>query len=303
MAHKTVTVILYGADRQLWTGPAARMFVRDLNSGELRLLADKPITHSTVEITLQNLPFDTGQIYGLSIEADGHRTASQLIRRLSFLREVNGRRIERDHTIFRIMMVPEQAVSSDLGTGYGRLVARGSFLVHFWTVDRYQGLSVPEKMAFLNLEAKLRETYIGHDSLSSFVSGMRAADSDRLFLLVRSDLKALVERSADFASAGGHGVPENHPDFPACPDSWKHTAFEFGNIQLSFSATTEPAGTPVQNCFSLDTDIDLERGLLHAGEWLDNNVLHPGQKTDQTFVYPLLFAQGILPDYTLKQAT
>src|SRR5713101_5934377 len=102
MADKTVTVILYGADRQLWTGPAARLFVRDLNSGALRLLAQRDITHSTVEIKLQNLLFDTGQIYGLSIEANEHRTASQLIRRLSFLRQVDGQQIERDNTIFRL---------------------------------------------------------------------------------------------------------------------------------------------------------------------------------------------------------
>ena len=194
--------------------------------------------------------------------------------------------------------------SSDLVGGYGRLVALGSALPGFFTEDQYNDLSAAQQMAFLNIEVKLRETYVGHDSLLSYVTGMRAADSDRLFLLVRSELKPLIERSADFASAAGHGVPTNHPDFPACPDSWKHTRFEFGNVQLSFSTETEPWPTDVetpQSCFALDTDIDLERGILHVGEWLDNNVINPGKKTDQTLVYALLFAQGFLPVYTLDQ--
>jgi len=56
------------------------------------------------------------------------------------------------------------------------------------------------------------------------------------------------------------------------------------------------AGTQV---FSVDADIDLERGLGHVFEFLDNHLLHPGKKTDQTLVYALLFSQGIIPDYTL----
>ena len=69
---------------------------------------------------------------------------------------------------------------------------------------------------------------------------------------------------------------------------------------MSFAASPEtwPAGSSSQS-FSVDVDIDLERGIKHWAEWLDNNVLNPGQKTDQTLVYVLLYSQGILPAYTL----
>jgi hypothetical protein len=46
-------------------------------------------------------------------------------------------------------------------------------------------------------------------------------------------------------------------------------------------------------------DIDLGRGLAHAKEWLENNVFRPGHKTNQALVYAQLYAQGILPQYTL----
>jgi hypothetical protein len=49
----------------------------------------------------------------------------------------------------------------------------------------------------------------------------------------------------------------------------------------------------------VDADIDLERGLLHVAEFLDNKI-HPSKKTNQTLVYALLFSQGIIPDYTLN---
>ena len=46
-------------------------------------------------------------------------------------------------------------------------------------------------------------------------------------------------------------------------------------------------------------DIDLGRGLAHAKEWLENNVFKPGHRTNQALVYALLYAQGIIPRYTL----
>jgi hypothetical protein len=54
--------------------------------------------------------------------------------------------------------------------------------------------------------------------------------------------------------------------------------------------------------FSIDADIDLERGLAHVFEFLDNHLLRPNKKTDQTqvYAYALLFSQGIIPDYTLN---
>jgi hypothetical protein len=56
---------------------------------------------------------------------------------------------------------------------------------------------------------------------------------------------------------------------------------------------------PDKQVFSLDVDIDLERGLAHVGEWLDNKI-HPGKKTNQTLVYTLPFLQAVTPYYALE---
>lgn len=156
-------------------------------------------------------------------------------------------------------------------------------------------------MALLNIEAKLRDTRVDGVSLLSFVEGVRYVAVDRLFLFVRSELKQLVEDASEFASAPGHDAPEGTPvALPAHRDSWKHRRFGAGNLQLSFSKTSEPLpGHPGKQVFSVDADIDLEKGLLHVFEWLDNKLLHPKKKTDQTQVYALLFSQGIIPNYTL----
>jgi len=122
---------------------------------------------------------------------------------------------------------------------------------------------------------------------------------DRLFLLVDASLKDRVARAADFGGAPGHGAPDI-PGAPAHPDSWKHRRFAEGNVQLSFSAETELLpGRPGAPVHSVDVDIDLGRGLAHVVEYLDNNVFRRGHKTDQALIYGLLYAQRILPLYTL----
>ena len=153
-------------------------------------------------------------------------------------------------------------------------------------------------MAFLNIEAKLRETVIDGAPLMSFVRGVRHVAVDRVFLLFDAGLKARMPRASDFAGAPGH--PARRRRFPICPahpDSWKHTRFAEGNVQLSFSkdAMPLPGGDPASLVHSADVDIDLGRGLAHAKEWLENNVFRPGHKTNQALVYALLYAQGILP--------
>jgi hypothetical protein len=199
------------------------------------------------------------------------------------------------------MILPTRPTPLNLSEGYQNLVALGSTLARFYSEREYEDLKPAQQMAFLNMEAKLRETYIGHTDLLSYVAAVRGVEADRLFLFVESRLKDIVDRSADFAAAAGHSAPSHHPDFPACPDSWKHTRFEFGNIQLSFSAVTRPGPAAGQDCYAIDTDIDLARGFGHVGEWLDNNLIRRGQKTSQTMIYALLFAQGILPVYRLTQ--
>jgi hypothetical protein len=188
-----------------------------------------------------------------------------------------------------------------LTEAYRKLVEAGSAFTRFYSEADFADLDPLRQMALLNIEAKLRETSIGNDSLLSFVRDIRGVERDRLFLLVESRLKDAVDRSADFAASPGHPAPEGYPDLPPFPDSWKHTRFEFGNIQLSFAKRTQPLGPSATDCYAVDADIDLVRGVAHVGEWLENNVLRRGRKTDPTFVYALLFAQGIYPAYTLRQ--
>jgi hypothetical protein len=202
------------------------------------------------------------------------------------------------------MLVPHRPSSSDLDQGYERLRDRGSPMVADTTglsQALYRQLKPAAQMALLNIEAKLRETQVNGAPLLTFVEGLRHVEVDRLFLFLRSGLKQIIEASSEFVSAPGHPAPDDTPvALPSHPDSWKHRRFGAGNVQLSFSKAAEalPGGSGNQ-VFSVDADVDLERGLGHVFEWLDNHALHPGKKTDQSQVYALLFSQGIIPDYTL----
>ena len=314
MANKRLTVIVYGADRKLWQSNNATLRVTRFDSHEIEALLIRseegarrrknvPLIGSTIEISL-DLHFDAGQIYGLQVTAPRHRPVGQLINRGTFLRQEGSETIEREDAILRLMLVPRNPESSNLDSGYGRLVNSGSPFVQPNTgisENEYLSLSPDaRKMAFLNIEAKLRATRVGGAPLLSYVTGIRHTAVDRLFLMMRPESKSLVEVSADFASAPGHGKPSEAPELPSHPDSWKHKMFPAGNLQLSFANSAEnwPRDSATQS-FSVDVDIDLEQGIKHWGEWLNNNVLHPGKKTDQTFVYALLYSENILSAYTL----
>jgi len=214
------------------------------------------------------------------------------------LREEGGHQIELDNAIFQLMVIPENPRSFDLNEGYERLVAEGSPTVtgpEPWPEEKYRDMGRPEKMAFLNIDAKVRDTRISALPIRSFVQGVRDVAPARVFLFVRPELKDLVAGSSDFSPAQGH---------PGHPDSWKHKKFGAGNLQLSFAGTTTTLPSDSnKRVYSVDADIDLERGLLHVAEWLDNELFHPDQKTDQTLVYALLFSQGIIPRYTLSPET
>jgi hypothetical protein len=301
---KAITLIILRADRKLWTGGPVRLQVTDMRQG-LKVLHNKPLAAGshTVLINL-DLLFNAGQVYGISIDAEAHRSAWQLIKRQSFIRDEGGTKIEIDDMTMRLMLVPEKPTSSDLEAAYDQLKAAASPLVAENTglsKNDYLDLEPAAKMALLNIAAKLRETRINGASLLSFVQGLQHVSVDRLFLLTRPELKQLVKSSSEFASAPGHKAPKNLPVLlPAHPASWKHTRFGAGNLQLSFSKDSQPLpGDEAKQVFSVDADIDLERGLLHVGEWLDNKV-GKIRKTDQTLVYGLLFSQGITPDYTLQ---
>ena len=302
MIEKRVTVILYGSDRNLWSGGPLQIKVTDLfAAGGPKVLSSGKTEASTVELRLQ-LPFDAGQLYGLTFSTPRHRPAWQILRRLDFIRMPD--QVEVDDLVLRLMIVPDSPGTTDVPGGLERLTQIASpFAAPGMGIDAslFQRLDVAAKMAFLNVEAKLRETVIDGAPLMSFVRAVRHVAVDRLFLLFDSGLKPRMARAVDFAGAPGHGAPKEPAGLPDHPDSWKHTRYAEGNIQLSFSADAEPlpGGGPASLVHSADVDIDLGRGLAHAKEWLENNVFRPGHKTSQALVYAQLYSQGILPQYTL----
>jgi hypothetical protein len=302
VTEKRVTVILYGSDRNLWNGGSLQIRVVDLfAAGGPKQLTSGKTDAATVELRLQ-LPFDAGQLYGLTFSAARHRPAWQILRRLDFIRTRD--QVEADDVVLRLMLVPDSPGTTDVAGGLERLVQLASpFAAPGTGVDAaaFGRLDVAAKMAFLNIEAKLRETIIDGAPLMSFVRGVRHVAVDRAFLLFDAALKPRMLRAVDFAGAAGHGAPKEPAGLPDHPDSWKHTRFAEGNVQLSFSADPMPfAGAGSASLVhSADVDIDLGRGVAHAKEWLENNVFKPGHKTSQALVYAQLYAQGILPQYTL----
>ena len=304
MSTKAITLIILRADRKLWSGGRARLQVTDMRAG-LKVLHNKSLAAGSHTILINlDLLFNAGQVYGISIDADGHRSAWQLVNRQSFIREEGQTKVEVDGMTMRLMLVPDKPSSSDLEAAYDQLKASASPLVadkSGLSKNAYRALEPAAKMAMLNLDAKLRETRINGASLLSFVQGLRHVAIDRLFLLTRPELKQMVKSSSEFASAPGHKAPKNVPmPLPPHPASWKHTRFGAGNLQLSFAENSQPLpGDASRQVFSVEADIDLERGLLHVAEWLDNKV-GKIRKTDQTLIYALLFSQGITPNYTLS---
>ncbi|MEO5896975.1 MAG: M15 family metallopeptidase [Vicinamibacterales bacterium] len=300
--EKRVTVILYASDRSLWTGATLQVTVTDLfASAGPRIVFRGKTDVSTVELRL-DLPFDAGQVYAVAFSAPQHRPAWQFVRRQDFIRAPE--QIEKDDLILRLMLVPDQPGTTDVGEGYARLLQAGSPLAAPDTgidASAFGGLDSAAQMAFLNIESKLRETTIDGAPLLSFVRAVRHVAVDRVFLSFDAALKARMPRAPEFAGAPGHPAPKTMPDLPPHPDSWKHTRFAEGNLQLSFSGEAEPNadGGSAALVHSADVDIDLGRGLAHAKEWLHNNVFEPGHKTNQALVYAMLYAQGILPAYTL----
>lgn len=92
---KTITLILHRADRKAWEGGPTTLEVKD-PSQKSKFKPKKLAAGShVIEVNLE-LPFDAGQVYAISVHADGHRAAWQLFKRRFFLREQGGIRIEVD---------------------------------------------------------------------------------------------------------------------------------------------------------------------------------------------------------------
>src|ERR1044071_6224039 len=173
MADKTVTLILLQADRELWAGEGVRLQVTDLSGSPLKILFDQKMAPGSHTILMNlDLHFDAGQVYGISVDVKKHRSAWQLINRRTFIRQTGGAEVEVKDHIMRLMLVPRQPSSSDLDAGYKRLLDRGSPVVAANTglaEAAYLDLKNAAKMAFLNIEAKLRSTRLGGVPLLSFV--------------------------------------------------------------------------------------------------------------------------------------
>ena len=292
MITKRLDVMVHGGNRQLFTGPGLRCSVVDIFNRQRRLVDGRSVP-SLFTLDL-DLPFDGPQVYGLLIEATGCRPGWHLISHEDFLRPEGDRPIERDEAILRVLLTPTRSEPVDLAGAHARLVARSSPFVGANGIDAAALAALPPAaaMVFLNIEAKLRATTVDGRPLLSFVAGIERVAVDRVFLLMRSTAKALVDASAQFAGAAGHK--------PLHLDSWKHRLFAHGNVQLSFTRETVSTAT---DCHSVDVDIDLEQGVGHAFEWLRNNVFERGHKTDQASVFALLFDQNVLPEYTLAAVT
>ena len=234
MSQKRATVIVYRSDRKLWADGPLKCRVIDLFGGSgPRVLIARSIP-PVVELDL-DLPFDSMQAYGISVDAAGHRSGWHVLTRRSFLRQEGSGQRETDATMVRPMLVPSDAEPSNLATAFRGLETQGSPFAIFGS-QRFEALrQVARKLAFLNLEAKLRETRIGTRSLLSFVRDVREVSVDRVFLFMAAELESLIEDSPEFSAAPGHDAPSDFPGLPEHPDSWKHTRFEFGNLQLSFS--------------------------------------------------------------------
>lgn len=299
MAQKKITLLLYGADRELWSGGACTLTITKVEPGNAKEVHRQKVDSgkTTIEFTLKGVEFDRQQSYLFVVTTARHRPAWYAVSHETFLRPGSGGTIEVDEAFLRLLLVPRKTEPIDLEEAYGQMLQASSNFVTRpgLSRERYETLSQEASMALLNIEAKLRGTRIGGNPLLSHVQAVRQVEVDRLYLYLDTDAKRLIEESGDFADAAGHPATA---DLPEHPDSWKHKFFPVGNVQLSFSKEPEPLNGVL--VYSVDVDIDLDRGIRHVTEWLDNNVFKKN-KTDQTRVYALLYSQGITPYYKLRQ--
>src|SRR5262245_11367100 len=157
MLQKRLTTILYGSDRNLWQGGPLSLQVSDIFAPRgPRRLYEGEVSESTVELRL-DLPFDADQMYGVTFSAPHHRPAWRFIRRQDFIGTID--RVEHDELILRLMLVPDVPGTTDLANALTRLqdsaspfAATGSGIGK----TKFEGFDVATKMAFLNIEAKLR---------------------------------------------------------------------------------------------------------------------------------------------------
>ena len=309
-----INLDLRGADRQPWQSGRVTLILRRFDMGGFtdewfptpQGARDRLVcANNWFPLELhRDLAFSRGEVYDLiATAADHHQNNWQLTRR-SFDR--TGGRTALD---LQIILIPKRPPSSpDLHNGFNQLAALNSPLVvgtNGLSSAQYGNLDMRKKMALLNLEAKLRATEIDGSHLIDSVTGLQvfpgppsspAVEPDRIYVTMDSAVKDALEdpylrEAAQFESAeAGHSARHG---LVAHPHGWKQRTFPRGNLHLSFSAR------PINNNseYSVDVDIDLERGNRHFGEVVTN--VATGHQTNQAIVYSLLYTQGIVTAYTL----
>ena len=300
MASHKIILDLRGADRESWNNGTVSLTLRKFGLGGLREWERVVISTTTDEFPVdieEDLTFNRGEDYYLDVKAPNHHRNYWILNRHHFSED--GAEIQR--ATLKMILIPKRIPSStNLRGGFNKLEALNSpFVQQPDGISRkeYEALTVPAQMALLNFEAKLRATEIACEPLINSVTGLVRTglaevpdvDPDRIYVEMKERVKTALRdrkkrRAAQFTCAKlGH---KGHPH------SWKQQAFPRGNLQLSFSEY------PIdifdgESLYSVDVDIDLERGNRHAPEVLF------GGTTNPAIVYSLLYTQGICPPYTL----
>lgn len=161
----------------------------------------------------------------------------------------------------------------------------------------YHGLPTIAKAGLLNLFAKMRSTVSGGRTVWSFVGDVYRVRGDRIFANVALDFRDHIKTATvakEFAKADSslHRPP---PGFEAA-DSFKHSQFHSGVLQLTYFAAT---AAPLR--FRVDADIDDAGGIGHVFQVL-RNFLTSGDTHPYDIHQILTFHQLIDPGYALVPA-
>ena len=293
MTEKHLTVILYGSDRNLWNGAPVQVRVTDVFAqGGPKPLHQGRVAGATVDLRL-DLPFDAGQIYGVDFSAPGHRPAWQLVRRSDFLRMPE--EIEGPDAILRLMLVPDKPGIRDLSQGFQRLAQRGSPVAAAGAgldEDDYQELEPANRMALLNIEAKLRETFVDSAPVLSFVKAVRHVAVDRSWddespraakpRVPKSAKRRPYERwsrasarasATPTSSAHGHGGP--HPRVDAA-----HVLTRTLRLHLRRPSVAGVDELELGNVQAFGRGLEITRQLVQLRDEPASELIHLGERVD-----------------------
>ena len=289
----TLSVSVFNAARQLWTGPQVRLVLTDpFTASGNKKLVDKTLKKGTNQILLEGVPADAGQRYALFVDADKHR--SHAVFPVKPLPDAS--------TPINIMLAPNDPAPNFSAFNYKELqlrspqfhdaLAQGVSESDFLGLAKSDGkFGLVRMAAALNIESKLRATALKQGKAVDYLRAVRNLDScerDRIKAEVAANMPSNVRGLKTFTELNEDLNELNHKGFPV---SFKEKV-AFCSLQLSF------AKRAINGTLSADVDIDLLTDIGHFGEVIRNKLTR--MKTDPFTVYVLLFDQGIRPLYTLK---